>query len=263
MTRPPPAPTWTFGPLNSPQAVKGTKRRLARWPKRGWILKALTEKYGVTFFGMQEVGLRHVAAFARSGALRFIRARPNVVKGRYEVGNGGVLDTRVLELLHRRLLVAWNRFGFRFIPVLLCADRKTGDRVILIAGHADRKKPNPEPGERVLRAIAREGARLHRLTGVAIAALVDTNNSPAADRIFAEYGWDRFIGKNDIDKGYSLGLDASNERELDGFHGVVTDHPNPRVADVTPTTRNFTLDKLPRLSRRVRALLKKARRRSR
>lgn len=255
----PDRPTWVFGPLNSPQAERGGKSNLARWPQRGKILKALALRDGVTFFGMQEVGPRHVQAFA-TGVLKFIRARPNQIIGHFQVGNGGLLNTLVLELLHRRLLVAWNRVGFRFIPVLLCADRGSDDRIILIPGHADKKRPRPEPGERVLRAIAREGARLYRLTGVPVVALLDSNNSPAADRIFSEYGWTRILGAGDIDKGYGLGVEARNERTLDGYHGTVTDHPNPKVVDVSPTTRNFTLTRLPRLSRRVLALLKKTRR---
>jgi hypothetical protein len=245
----PPTPTWPTSTLNGPQATRGTKRRLLRWPARGREMSRLLKAHGIYLCGLQEVGLRTSASL--SGAKRWLLtlARPNEKDGPgWQVGNGILAWTVVLERLHKRTYWLWNGRRWLFIPVHLYADRRTGDRTIFIAGHADRKKPDPAPNRKVLRKMAKLGNRLHRLTGCPVEVVLDANNDKAADDIFDAFGGTHLAGGH-IDKVYGWGVEGSNRRTLTGFAGIVTDHANPPAVDVTPVTRNFELNRIPRLTK--------------
>lgn len=254
------APTWRWSSGNLPQAERGSKSGLLKWPRRGQAIAALLRRHQVDVMGAQEVGPRTLRALRAVRGLGLLLARANTVRGRFRVMNGHFVNLATFEVLHRRLIVAWNRYGPRFIPVLLLADTHTGDRVISIAGHADRKRPHAEPGKRVLRVMAREGARLHRRTGVPVVVTMDSNNAPAALEIFADRDY-VVLARNGIDLIFGLGVErVGKPLILNGFRGTVTDHANPPAADVRPTTRNTRLDRLPKLSRPARRALARIRR---
>lgn len=244
------APWWTIIAANLPQAVRGTKRRLLRWPARGRRIRQLLSRSKVTLGGLQEVGPKTARAFGL-GRFALFLADPNVKRGAWEVMNGALADRGRMERLHRRQLriirkPARGRAPILSIPFVLHRDRATGDRVILMAGHADRKKPDPRWNIGVLTAIARAGADLHHATACPIVCAIDTNRADPA--IFEHFGWVELAGFGGIDKVFGIGLRGRNPRTLPGFHGEVTDHHNPPAVDVTPVVRNFTLRRLPRLS---------------
>jgi len=255
-----PAPVWPSTSLNAPQATRGTKTRLLPWPRRGVRILQLLATYGIVLCGFQEVGLRTAAAFANARAWLFLLATPNTRKGRsWQVGNGITAALRALQRLHKRetRIGRPGKRGALHIPIHLYRDRDTSDRIIFLAGHADRKRPNPTANRVVLTKLARLGRWLHQATGCPVQVVLDGNNDAGADAIFAAAGGTHLFGDH-IDKGYGWGLTATNQRTLPRFKGVVTDHANPPAADVSPIewARNFELAKLPRIPKTLRKYLR-------
>lgn len=244
-----PAPTWPVSTLNGPQATRGTKRNLLPWPNRGRQMRRLLKAHGIYLCGLQEVGLRTAASLHGGKRWLLTLARPNEKRaGDWQVGNGIIAWAEVMELLHKRTYWLWNGRRWLFIPVHLYADRRTGDRLIFIAGHADRKKPDPRHNLTVLRKMARLGSDLHHETRCPVVPVLDANNDKIADDIFDAFGASHLAGGH-IDKVYGWGVTGSNRRILDGFHGEVTDHDDPPAVDVTPVVRNFELTKIPPLTK--------------
>lgn len=250
----PAPPSWTVMPLNSPQAIRGPKAKLLPFPARGRRLKELLRRYRVAWAGLQEVGPRYSAAFRAGKRFSLYLADPNNKIGSFEVGNGCVEDREQLKRLHRRTARIRRRDGSRRwvrgtlnLPVMLYKDTSTGDRVIFIAGHADRKRPDPAANLSVLRQVAELAAALHHATGVAVVVGMDTNNE-AAREIFRAAGLVQ-LASSGIDKVFGIGCTGHNERILRGFDGEVTDHDDPPAVDVSPVVRDFDRDKLPRLDR--------------
>ena len=253
----PDRPWWTVTTINAPQAIRGTKRRLLRWPARGRRLRQLLRDHRVTLAGLQEAGPKTLTGFKNAARWAVRLATPNEKRGRWEVGNGIVTWLAVMRRLHRRTFRI-RRINFRtprwlFIPVQLCADTVTGDRLIFISGHADRKKTAPAANKYVLTQIAKLGKWLHHATGCPVSVVIDGNNHKGADDIFHAQGASHLAGDH-IDKVYGWGLEGRNARTLTGFTRVVTDHGNPPAVDVSPLQdcRNFDLNKIPRLPKELR-----------
>jgi hypothetical protein len=243
----PDLPWWALAVLNAPQAVRGGKRHLLKWPRRGRRMRQLLRAHRIDLVGLQEVGLRTAEAFSGAGRWALHLATPNNKRGRWQVGNGILAWDLVVERLHRRTYrIRRGRLGWLNIPVHLYRDRITGDRVIFIAGHADRKRPDPTANRIVLERLAALGEWLHRVTGCAVVVVLDANNDGPADAIFDKAGAEHLAGEH-IDKMYGWGVVWRNRRTLSGFHGDVTDHADPPAVDVAPAdgSRNFTLTKIP------------------
>lgn len=253
----PDLPWWPITTVNAPQAIRGGKSGLLRWPARGRRLKKLLKAHRIVLAGLQEAGPKTLTGFKNALAWAVRLATPNEKQGRWEVGNGIVTWLTRMDRLHRRTFRI-RRINFRTprwlnIPVQLSADADTDDRIIFIAGHADRKRPDPAANLYVLEQLAQLGQWLHETTGCAVVVVLDANNDATADRIFAKYGGVHLAGGH-IDKIYGWGVKGANARTLDGFRGQVTDHADPPAVDVAPAelSRNFTLTKIPRLPKEFR-----------
>ena len=234
----------TVTTVNAPQAVKGTKARLLSWPARGRELARLLAFHGVTLAALQEAGPRWRRALRAAPHLALRLAPANTARGAWRVGNGTVHDPRILRVLHRRVLRV-RRPGHRTplrVPVTLYRVRITGERVVFVAGHADRKRPTPAANLAALEQIAALGPRL-RAQGLPVVVGLDTNNAPAARRIFGQHGWTHLAGRG-IDQIYGLGVTGTNARTLGGFTGRVTDHPDPPAVDISIDLINDTARRL-------------------
>ncbi|WP_232676657.1 hypothetical protein [Nocardioides sp. R-C-SC26] len=237
--------------LNTPQSVHGTKVGLLGWPARGRELYRLLALYGVALMAVQETGPRYLRAWRRLGRgahLALSLAPANTVRGSWRVGNGVISDRRVVRRRHRRVLRV-ARPGVRGrlrVPVDLMEILTTRERIVFIAGHADRKRPDPAANLVALEAIAAAGARVHAQQRLPVVAALDTNNAPDANRTFTRHGW-VLLAAHGIDRIYGIGVTATNARVLTGFSGTVTDHPDPPAVDVIPDVVNLTARHLRRL----------------
>jgi hypothetical protein len=251
--RDPDLPRWTVTTVSAPQSVHGTKRRLLKWPARGRKLRELFRRHRVHLAGLQEAGPRTATGFKTVADFVLRLATPNEKRGAWQVGNGIAMSLVVLRRLHRRTfrIRRLNFPGRRlYIPIQLCADTATGDRVIFIAGHADRKKTAPAANQYVLTQLAHLGRWLHARTYCPVIVVLDSNNDAGADRIFRAQHATHLAGDH-IDKVYGWGVQGYNARTLDGFAGVVTDHDNPPAVDVSPVVRNFTIRKIPSIPKEL------------
>ena len=233
---------WRLVPINAPQAVRGGKAGLLPWPRRGWRLAWLLRHHNVTVAAAQEVGLRTQEALARKAhGFLFWLGRRNAPSPWY-VANGVLTDGRRMRRLHRRQLrISLPKGAKRFIPVQLLADLATNWRLLFIASHADRKRPDPTNNLAVLDATFDAAAKWHRLMGVPVAVALDSNNAPAAQRLAEKHGLE-LLGGEGIDLVFGIGLEVVRQVPLDGFHGKVTDHHDPVAVDVVPDADHRVTD---------------------
>lgn len=233
---------WRLVPVNAPQAVRGKKAGLLSWPRRGWRLAGLLRRHRVTVAACQEVGLRTQEALRRRahGFLFWLGRKDEPAP--WYVAKGILADGRRMRRLHRRQLrIALPRGAKRFVPAQLLADRVTQWRLLVLAGHADRKRPDPTNNIAVLDATFEAAAKWHRVMGVPVAVVLDTNNAPAAKRLAEKHGLE-LLGGEGIDLTFGIGLDVVGSERLTGFRGVVTDHPDPVAVDVLPDADHRVTD---------------------
>lgn len=242
---------WRLVPINAPQAVRGAKADLLPWPRRGWRLTWLLRHHGVTVAAAQEVGLRTQESVARKArGFLFWLGRRNTPSSWY-VANGVLTDGRRMRRLHRRQLrISLPKGAVRNVPVQLLADRVTAWRLLFLASHADRKRPDPSNNLAVLDATFEAASRWHALTGLPVGVALDSNNAPAAQRLAEKHGLE-LLGGEGIDLVFGIGLDVVGERRLTGFHGKVTDHHDPVAVDVVPDADHRVTDvvRIPNLTR--------------
>lgn len=234
--------TLRFGVVNAPERTDKSKARLRAPAWRARRILRWRRQLDVDVLGLIESGSVMLAALKGRRRLRSRWAKANTVIRGHRLGNGAVIDQEVRVLDVGGFSVRLKRRRLHML-VLLCADRETGHRFVVMVRHLPRNVEKIDPGRAARRAIdsaTRRHAEAYRAAGLPVVALSDSNGAPP------HWAGSTTAGRHGVESIQSSGFWIPRDG-ADALPGAI-DHPAAVWADLCPWLLDTTTTKLPKVS---------------